>query len=169
MADESWDSFISEAADVLTPLPEDTYDFTITKATGLVSKSGNPMVRVSAKVTTGPHAGKGIKDFFVIRMASQAKKFVENMQAMGIDMDLLMREKPTRQQLATGMVGKPFRGKVRHTSSEDYGDAVELSWAMKPPTGGADPVLAFPTSDETASIYGGDSGAGVAMDDDAGF
>lgn len=166
MADESWDSFISEAADVLTPLPEDTYDFVVTKAEGKTSKSGNPMVQVSAKVTTGPHAGKGIKDFYVLRMASQAKKFVENMTAMGISMDLLMKEKPTMQQVALVMVGRPFRGKVRHTTSEDYGDAVELSWAMKPPTGGADPVLTFPTTGEASDIYGVES---AAMDDDAGF
>lgn len=168
MADESWDSFISEAADVLTPLPEDTYDFVVTKAEGKTSKSGNPMIKVSAKVTTGPHSGKGIKDFYVLRMASQAKKFVENMQAMGISMDVLMQHKPTMEQVALVMVGKPFRGKVKHTTSEDYGDAVELSWAMKPPTGGAEPVLIFPdagVSEAESRAYS----AAADMDDDAGF
>lgn len=171
MADESWDDFIAEAKDVFTLLPEDEYDFVITSAEGKLSKTNNPMVRVSAKVASGPHAGKAIKDFFVLRITtsqSQIKKFVQHMQAMGIDMSTIAQHKPTMQQLAKVMEGKPFRGKVRHTSDDNYGDDVELSWAMKPPTGGATAVTSFPALTEGESLgYG--SGETVAAADDAAF
>lgn len=171
MADETWDDFISEAKDVFTLLPEDEYDFIITKAEGKVSKSGNPMIVVGSKVSSGPHAGKAIKDFYVLRMATSptwVKKFVQHMQAMGIDMSLLAQQKPTMQQIAKVMEGKSFRGKVRHTSDENYGDDVELSWAMKPPTGGAVAVTSFPALSEGESLgYG--SGETVAAADDAAF
>lgn len=168
MADESWDAFMAEAADAFNPLPEGEYDFIITETEGKVSSTGNPMVRVKAKVASGPESGKAIKDFYVLRMVSQAKKFVLHMAAMGITTDVLAQHKPTMQQLAKAMEGKPFRGKVKHTSSADFGDAVELSWAMKPPAGGAVAVTSFPDLSEAESLgYG--SGAAVATDDDAGF
>lgn len=171
MADETWDTFIEEAKDVFTLLPEDEYDFIITSAEGKVSKTGNPMIRVSAKVASGPHHGKAIKDFYVMRLTSSPtwiKKFVQHMQAMGIDMSLIAQQKPTMQQIAKVMEGKPFRGKVRHTSDENYGDDVELSWAMKPPTGGAVAVTSFPALSEAESLgYG--SGETVATADDAAF
>lgn len=168
MADETWDAFIDEAADAFNPLPEGTYDFIITETEGKISSSNNPMVRVSAKVASGPQAGKTIKDFYVLRMASQAKKFVLHMKAMGITIETLTAHKPTMQQLAKVMEGKPFRGKVKHTSSDDFGDAVELSWAMLPPTTGAVAVTSFPALSESESIgYG--SGEGVAAADDAAF
>jgi hypothetical protein len=168
MSDESWDTFIEEAADAFNPLPEGTYSFIVTEAEGKVSASGNPMVRVGAKVTSGPHAGKAIKDFYVIRMASQAKKFVLHMKAMGISIETLTAQKPTMQQLAAVMAGKPFRGKVKHTSNDDFGDAVELSWAMLPPEGGALAVTSFPALTEGEQLgYG--SGAIVGAADDAAF
>lgn len=168
MADETWDAFIEEAGDAFNPLPEGEYAFIITDAEGKVSSSGNPMVRVSAKVTDGPHAGKAIKDFYVLRMASQAKKFVMHMQAVGITIETLSQHKPTMQQLAKVMIGKPFRGKVKHTSSDDFGDAVELSWAMKPPATGAVAVTSFPDLTEGESLGYGD-GTAVASDNDAAF
>ncbi len=168
MADESWDAFLEEAEDAIKLLPEGQYDFVITATEGKISSTGNPMVRVSSKVASGPYAGKGIKDFFVIRSASQAKKFVENLQAMGITMDVIAAHKPTMQQLAKVMEGKQFRGKVKHTSSEDFGDAVELSWSMKPPATGAVAVTSFPDLTEGESLgYG--SGTSVAAADDAAF
>lgn len=169
MADESWDDFISEAADAFNPLPEGTYDFIITAAEGKVSGSGNPMVKVSAKVASGPEAGKTIKDFYVIRTASQAKKFVLHMKAMGITVETLTTHKPSMQQLAKVMEGKPFRGKVKMKSSDDFGDEVELTWAMKPPTGGATAVTSFPTLSEDAQLGYGSDAASVATADDAAF
>lgn len=166
MADESWDAFIEEAGDAFNPLPEGEYNFVVTEAEGKVSKTGNPMVRVSAKVVDGPHAGKTIKDFYVLRMASQVKKFVPHMKAMGITLEVLSAHKPTMQQLAKVMEGKPFRGKVKHTSSDDFGDAVELSWAMLPPATGAVAVTSFPALTEAESLgYGNDTA--VATDDAA--
>lgn len=168
MADETWDAFIDEAADAFNPLPEGTYDFIITATEGKVSSSGNPMVKVSAKVASGPQAGKTIKDFYVLRMASQAKKFVLHMKAMGITIETLTTHKPTMQQLAKVMEGKPFRGKVKHTSSDDFGDAVELSWAMMPPESGAVAVTSFPALTE-GELLGYGSGESVAAADDAAF
>ena len=168
MADETWDAFIEEAADAFNPLPEGEYDFIITETEGKVSSSGNPMVRVKAKVATGPEAGKAIKDFYVIRAASQAKKFVLHMKAMGITIDTLTAQKPTMQQLAKVMENKTFRGKVKHTSDDTFGDAVELSWAMMPPATGAVAVTSFPALSDAESIgYG--SGESVAAADDAAF
>jgi hypothetical protein len=168
MADESWDSFMSDAKDALKPLPEGTYNFVITETEGKTSKTGNPMVVVKAKVADGPEAGKAIKQFYVLRMASQAKKFMAHMKAMGITLEVLQEHKPTMQQLAKAMEGKPFRGKVKHESDEDYGDSVELSWAMLPPEGGAVAVTSFPALTEAESLgYG--SASSVATDDDAGF
>lgn len=171
MADESWDSFISEAKDVFELLPEAEYDFIITKTEGKISKSNNPMVQVSAKVASGPHAGKAIKDFYVMRLTSSPawiKKFIQHMNAMGIDMAVIAQHKPTMQQLAKVMEGKPFRGKVRHSHDDDFGDEAELSWAMKPPTGGAVAVTSFPALSEGESLgYG--SGETVAAADDAAF
>lgn len=167
MADESWDAFIDEAADAFNPLPEGTYDFVITEAEGKVSSSGNPMVRVAAKVSSGPESGKAIKDFYVIRMASQAKKFVLHMKAVGITIETLTAHKPTMQQLAAVMVGKSFRGKVKHTSSDDFGDAVELSWAMLPPATGAVAVTGFPALGEDESVGYGSGEVPVSADDAA--
>lgn len=167
MADETWDAFIEEASDAFNPLPEGTYDFVITEAEGKVSKTGNPMIRVSAKVASGPEVGKAIKDFYVIRMASQAKKFVLHMKAMGITIETLTAHKPTMQQIAKVMEGKAFRGKVKHTSDENYGDAVELSWAMLPPSTGAIAVTSFPALSEGESLGYGSGDAVVAADDAA--
>lgn len=170
MADESWDEFLEEAGDAFNLLPEDEYDFVIVKTEGKVSSSGNPMVQVSAKVATGPQSGKSIKDFYVLRMASQAKKFVMHMKAMGITMDTLSAHKPTMQQLAKVMEGKTFRGKVRHTSDDRFGDAAELSWSMMPPTGGAVAVTSFPALTEAESLgYGSGAGSDVVAADDAAF
>lgn len=168
MADETWDAFIEEAADAFNPLPEGEYDFIITETEGKVSSSGNPMVRVKAKVATGPEAGKAIKDFYVIRAASQAKKFVLHMKAMGITIDTLTAQKPTMQQLAKVMENKTFRGKVKHTSDDTFGDAVELSWAMMPPATGAVAVTSFPALTE-GELLGYGSGESVAAADDAAF
>lgn len=168
MADETWDAFIEEAADAFNPLPEGEYDFIITETEGKVSSSGNPMVRVKAKVATGPEAGKAIKDFYVIRAASQAKKFVLHMKAMGITIDTLTAQKPTMQQLAKVMENKTFRGKVKHTSDDTFGDAVELSWAMMPPESGAVAVTSFPALTE-GELLGYGSGESVAAADDAAF
>lgn len=168
MADESWDAFIEEASEAFNPLPEGEYDFIITETEGKVSSSGNPMVRVKAKVVSGPEVGKTIKDFYVIRAASQAKKFVLHMKAMGITTETLAQRKPTMQQLAKVMENKAFRGKVRHTSDDTFGDAVELSWAMLPPASGAFAVTEFPELTEGQPLgYG--SGANVAAADDAAF
>lgn len=170
MADETWAEFLAEAEDVFTLLPEDEYDFIITKTEGKVSKSGNPMVVVSSKVASGPHAGKAIKDFYVMRLTSSPswiKKFMQHMQAMGIDMSTLAQHKPTMQQIAKVMEGKQFRGKVRHTSDDNYGDDVELSWAMKPPTGGAVAVTSFPPLSEGEQL--GYSSETVSAADDAAF
>lgn len=168
MADETWDAFIEEAADAFNPLPEGTYDFITTETEGKISSTGNPMVKVKAKVVSGPHAGKSIKAFYVIRSASQAKKFVLHMKAMGITIETLTAHKPTMQQLAKVMENKPFRGKVRHTSDDTFGDAVELSWAMLPPTTGAVAVTSFPALSDAESLgYG--SGETVAAADDAAF
>ena len=71
MEDETWDAFIEESGDIFNPLPEGTYDFVITEAEGKISGKGNHMVRVSAKVVSGPEAGKAIKDFYVIRAKVQ--------------------------------------------------------------------------------------------------
>lgn len=170
MADETWDDFIKEAGDDFNLPPEGEYDFVIVETEGKVSSAGNPMVRVKAKITSGPHAGKSIKDFYVLRMASQAKKFMMHMKAVGITLELLQEHKPTMQQLAKVMEGKAFRGKVRHTSDDRYGDAAELSWSMMPPAGGAVAVTSFPALSSAEALgYGSDSGASVATDDDAGF
>jgi hypothetical protein len=168
MAEESWDSFIEEAGDGFNLPPADTYDFVVIAAEGKVSTSGNPMVMVEAKIASGPQAGKTIKRFYVIRMASMAKKFMDNMKAMGITMDVLAQHKPTMQQLAAVMVGKPFRGKIKHVSDEEWGDYAELVWSMKPPTGGAVAVTSFPGLSPAEELgYG--SGASVSTADDAAF
>lgn len=170
MADETWDEFIADAADVFKPLPEGTYEFIITETEGKVSKSGNPMIKVNAKVTSGPEAGKSIKEFYVIRAASQAKKFVEHLRAMGITMETVVAHKPTMQQLAKVMEGKQFQGKVKHTSDENFGDAVELVWTMKPPATGAIAVTSFPALTEGEALgYGSASGDAVTAADDAAF
>lgn len=168
MADESWDDFMAEAADAFNPLPEGEYEFITTETEGKVSSTGNPMVKVKAKVISGPHTGKSIKEFYVIRSASQAKKFLLHMKAMGITADTLAQRKPTMQQLAKVMENKPFRGKVRHTSDDTFGDAVELSWAMLPPASGAFSVTEFPELTEGESLgYGSNESAAVAADDAA--
>lgn len=168
MTEESWDDIISEAGDGFNRPPEGEYDFIITDTESKVSGAGNPMIKVESKITTGPQAGKSIKEFYVIRMASQAKKFMQNMQAVGISVDTLREAKPTMDQIAKVMVGKPFRGKVIHKSSDEWGDSAELSWSMKPPAGGAAAVTSFPAvTDAEALGYG--SQQSVATDDDAGF
>lgn len=169
MADESWDDFIAEAGENFNLPPEGEYDFVIVEAEGKVSKSGNPMVRVKAQITSGPESGKSIKDFYVLRVASQAKKFVMHMKAMGITVELLAAHKPTMQQLAKAMEGKTFRGKIMHTSDDRYGDAAELSWAMMPPEGGAVAVTSFPALSEAESLGYASETTAVATADDAAF
>jgi len=168
MADESWDDFIKEAKDNYDLPPEGEYDFVIIEAEAKVSSAGNPMIRVKAKITNGPHAKKTIKDFYVIRMASQVKKFMMHMKAVGITLDTLTTHKPTMDQLAKVMEGKTFRGKVVHKSDDRFGDAAELSWSMMPPAGGAAAVTSFPTISEAEALgYG--SGDTVVAGDDAAF
>ncbi len=167
MADETWDDFIREAKENFNLPPEGEYEFIITETEAKVSSAGNPMVRVKAKITSGPHAGKSIKDFYVIRMVSQMKKFMMHMKAVGITLDTLTTHKPTMDQLAKVMNGKPFRGKVVHKSDDRFGDAAELSWAMMPPAGGAAEVTVFPTEADWLEASG--SGSDVVAADDAAF
>jgi len=172
MADETWDDWISEVEDKLTLPPDGEYDFIVTKAEGKVSGSGNLMVQVDSKITSGPHSGKEIKRFYVIRSSegSMAKKFMQSLGAVGITFDTLVKHKPTMQQIAKVMEGKPFRAKIKKKEDAQWGDYMEVQWAIKPPTGGAIEVTEFPSLTEGEALgYGSDSGAGVATDDDAGF
>jgi hypothetical protein len=167
--EESWDDIIAEAGDGFNRPPEGEYDFLIEEAESKVSKSGNPMIRVKAKITGGPQHGKAIKDFYVIRSKSQAEKFMLHMRAVGITIDTLRDLKPTMAQLAKALEGKPFRGKVKHKSDDDFGDSAELAWTMKPPTGGAVAVTEFAAVSEAEALGYGSGEAPAAATDDAAF
>lgn len=168
MSEETWDGFIKEAGDAFNLPPNGEYDFIITETEGKTSSAGNPMVRVKAKITSGPHAGKFIKDFYVLRMTSQVKKFMMHMKAMGITLEILQEHRPTMEQLAKVMDGKPFRGNIERVENDTFGDAAELKWAMMPPAGGATAVTSFPVISEAEALgYG--AAESVAASDDAAF
>lgn len=168
MADESWDDIIAEAGDGFNLPPEDTYDFVITETEAKVSSAGNPMIVTKAKIANGPHQGKAIKQFYVIRTVKNATSFMRHMQAMGITIEVLREHKPSLDQIAKVMVGKQFEGDVVHKSDARWGDSAELSWQMRAPKTGAIPVTSFPGVSEAESLGYGDAAA-VATDDDAGF
>lgn len=85
-----------------------------------------------------------------------------------ITLETLTEHKPSMDQLAKAMNGKPFRGKVVHKSDDRFGDAAELSWAMIPPAAGAAAVTSFPAISEAEALgYG--AAESVAASDDAAF
>jgi hypothetical protein len=169
MAEETWDDFISAAGEEFDLPPEGEYQFIIKEAEAKTSKSGNPMIRVKATITEGPHAGKSIKDFYVLRISSQVKKFMAHMRAMGITLETLREQKPTMEQIAKVMEGKPFQGQVVHDTNDRWGDSAELSWAMRAPEGGATAVTSFPALNEAEALGYGSNESTVATDNDAGF
>lgn len=169
MADESWDDIIAEAGDSFNLPPEGEYDFVITETEAKVSaNSGNPMIETKAKIVGGPHNGKAIKRFYIVRSVKTARSFMNHMQAVGISVETLRDQKPTLDQIAKAIVGKPFRGKVVHKSDARWGDSAELEWQMRAPESGAQAITVFPGVTEAETLgYG--SGSAPATDDDAGF
>lgn len=169
MADETWDDIIAEAGDGFDLPPEGEYDFVITDAEAKISaNSGNPMIATKAKIASGPHHGKAIKTFYIVRAVSTAKSFMKHMQAVGISIDTLREQKPTLDQIAKAIIGKPFTGEVVHKSDARWGDSAELKWQMRAPESGAEPITSFAAVSEAESLgYG--AGAHPATADDAAF
>lgn len=170
MADESWDDIIAEAGDAFNLPPEGEYDFVITEAEAKVSaNSGNPMIETKAKITGGPHSGKAIKRFYIVRSAKTAASFMRHLQAVGITVDVLREQKPTLDQIAKAIVGKPFRGKVVHKSDARWGDSAELEWQMRAPEGGPVAITSFEAVSEAEALGYGSGETVAASDDDAAF
>ncbi len=170
MADESWDDIVASAGDSFNRPPEGEYEFVITDAVaGVGSKEPhNPNVKVSAKIASGPQAGKSIKDYYIVKSTGGAKKFLSDLKALGITTDALLVERPTMDQIAKVIIGKTFTGKVVHKSSDRWGDSAELDWSMRAPATGAVAVTSFPALSEGEQLgYG--SGEAVAAADDAAF
>lgn len=116
MADKTWKQIIEEAKKAdegFKPIPDDQYDFVISKAEAIKTAKGKDMYKVQAKVVSGDHARRVVFHNFVVSLESaQAMSiFLRQMAILGLD-EAYFAAEPAAAQVAADLVGKVFRGTV---------------------------------------------------------
>lgn len=118
-----WENILTDLPEVSAStdlIPPDTYTVTVEKAEASLSKTGNPKVELTFKVTEGPHANRRVwgrvnfaqhsKDSMAITVAQLAE--------FGISRQWLATNNPTTAQIASKMVGATITLKVGHREWE---------------------------------------------------
>lgn len=105
--DMDWDAVLQDAADNSTnaAIPASDYDIEIIKAEATTFSSGSTGIKLTARVTTGPHTDRWLFDNLVMKEGQARNISVKNMKAIGVDTDWLRTASPSLDVVADRMVG----------------------------------------------------------------
>lgn len=102
MAQGSWKQLRENTTTVL----EGDFPVEITKSIAATSSNGNPMIKVTAKVTAGPFAGRTLFGNFVVSDSQFGmKNFFRHMEALGADSKFFDTE-PSMEAVAAQINGR---------------------------------------------------------------
>lgn len=119
------------------PLDPSWYDVVIDKAEATKSGTGNKMIKVTFKVTTGPQANKGtcLNNFNIIPDNGKSLFFFfKHMKILGLD-DAYFQGNPSTEQVARDLIGRRCRIKVGHRDWD--GQVVNQVEKIEGPASGA--------------------------------
>ena len=161
MAGVDWASLMDEAEEIggaFDALPAGEYDVIVDSAEDKEAASGNPMIKMSLKVESGPLAGRIIFNNFVHVLEENAKGntpeekakkwrqnlgfWFKNFKALGVGTEIFKQE-PSYPQLAAAIVGQRCRVKI--TDNRLYnGEKQNDVKSILPPAGGQVEVTKLP-------------------------
>jgi hypothetical protein len=117
MTNIDWNSELDKVDEATKPIAEGPASFRIVEAKPTkASSSGNPMIRLSAKVEGGPDDGKVafVNLVFPFDNPRAMKMTLRRLTGLGISADLLKAENPSIEQIAAKLIGRLASGTVTH-------------------------------------------------------
>jgi len=141
-----WDDLRKTADEGTRPIPEGIYDVEVESTTPTTSSTGKPMIKITYRVVSGPHATRQIFTQIVLSpdSAFALAIFFRQMDALGLTSDFFAT-KPSIEQVAEAMrlrrvqieVGiRPFQGVDRNEVKNIIGAQTGPLAGMPMPTGG---------------------------------
>lgn len=113
----SWDDLLKTADEAgFSVLDPGEYDVRVKTAEATRSKADKDMIKVNFEVISGPSKGRGgIFNYFVLSPENPTAVgfFFRNMATLGLDRNYFA-SRPTMAKLATDMVGRTARIKIKH-------------------------------------------------------
>jgi len=141
-----WGALMNEAATASAALPAGDYDMIIVDAQYKAASTGRPMYIVKFKVETGPHAGRGVKNNFVVTVdnATALRIFFRQMTALGLDANFFASN-PAPELVAQSLINRRalVTLSVRKYRGEDTNDVDNVAApraAAGAPLGGQAPA-----------------------------
>jgi len=113
----NWGSELDKVDEATKPIAEGVHTFRIVEAKPTkASSSGNPMIRLSAKVEGGPDEGKVafVNLVFPFDNPRAMKMTLRRLSGLGISAELLKAENPSIEQIAAKLIGRSSNGTVAH-------------------------------------------------------
>jgi len=117
MSNINWGSELDKVDEATKPISEGGHTFRIVEAKPTkASSSGNPMIRLSAKVEGGPDDGKVayVNLVFPFDNPRAMKMTLRRLNGLGVSADLLKAENPSIEQIAAKLIGRSAGGTVTH-------------------------------------------------------
>lgn len=177
MPDKSWKEIIEESKKA-TPtyelLPDNEYDFVVSKAEASQTKGTPPkdMIKAQVKVISGDHARRVLFPNYVLSYESPVAMgiFLRQMNVLGLD-EAYFASDPSTEKIANDLVGKVFRGKVITKSDPKWrnGEPENVIQNYYTPSAEARqlalsvPTANNPTPAQSPTTSGGGSGAASAV------
>lgn len=112
-----WNSELNKVEEGTKPISEGPHSFRVVEAKpAKAASSGNPMIRISAKVEGGPDDGKVayVNLVFPFDNARAMKMTLRRLNGLGISSELLKAENPSIEQIAAKLIGRLATGQVTH-------------------------------------------------------
>jgi hypothetical protein len=125
-------------------LPAGPYDVEVTKVTHKQTSTGKPMLQLTAKVLSGPRAGKGLYDNMVITSDNEKAMyyFFKDLAAHGLGKDFFASN-PSLDAICQALVGTTSRWDVGVQTSGAYAGRNEVKGKSRlNPTATAAPAVA---------------------------
>lgn len=113
----NWGSELDKVDEATKPIAEGPHTFRIVEAKPTkATSSGNPMIRLSAKVEGGPDEGKiaYVNLVFPFDNPRAMKMTLRRLNGLGISAELLKAENPSIEQIAAKLIGRSSTGTVSH-------------------------------------------------------
>jgi hypothetical protein len=113
----NWGSELDKVDEATKPIAEGAQNFRIVEAKPTkATSSGNPMIRLSAKVDGGPDDGKiaYVNLVFPFDNPRAMKMTLRRLNGLGISAELLKAENPSIEQIAAKLIGRSASGTVTH-------------------------------------------------------
>ena len=146
-----WKSLRQTAEDSARPLPPDWYDVVCDKAEATVASTGSDMLKVTLRVTGGPHDGRPLWTNFVLTPDNgfALNIFFRNVQAFGVD-PAIVAPAGSLAEVALALIGRTARAQVgvRTWQGQERNEIVNVvpsGTAQVPvPGAGSGPALSGP-------------------------